>query len=127
VLIEAKLYDRPSRAALGEQLAAQAGLLTHLGDRLQIPADGRAQLLLAPEQLTGELGLETGEPSPPGWPQVIVRTCRSYCRPTVRWRPPTGSRSWRLPSTATRSFETSGRRRAPTPGPWSLGAELLAG
>jgi hypothetical protein len=28
VLIEAKLYHRPSRAALGEQLSAQAGLLT---------------------------------------------------------------------------------------------------
>jgi hypothetical protein len=49
VLIEAKLYHRPSRAALGEQLAAQAGLLTHLAGRLQVPPDGRAQLVLLPK------------------------------------------------------------------------------
>lgn len=127
VLIEAKLYHRPSRAALGEQLAAQAGLLTHLADRLQVPADGRAQLLLVPEQLIGELGLDTDQPSLPGWPQVIVRTWQELLH---AYRPVAPAYWVEVLALALDRYpQLRSQRPAPAANAWALvtGAELLAG
>ena len=127
VLIEAKLYHRPSRAALGEQLSAQAGLLTHLADRLQVPPGGRAQLVLLPEQLTGELGLVRGEPSPPDWPRVIVRTWQELLQ---AYRP-VAPAYWVdvLALALDRYPQLRSKRPAPGANAWALvtGAELLAG
>jgi hypothetical protein len=127
VLIEAKLYHRPSRAALGEQLSAQAGLLTHLADRLQVPPDGRAQLVLLPEQRTGELGLVRGEPSPPDWPRVIVRTWQELLQ---AYRP-VAPAYWVdvLALALDRYPQLRSKRPAPGANAWALvtGAELLAG
>jgi hypothetical protein len=127
VLVEAKLYHRPSRAALGDQLHAQAGLLTHLADRLQVPSDGRAQLLLVPEQLATELGLVAGQPAVAGWPQVMVRTWQEL----LQVYRPVAPAYWVevLALALDRYPRLRSERPAPRANAWTLvtGAELLAG
>jgi hypothetical protein len=70
LVIEAKLFDRPTRAELGQQLTAQAMLCDHLAHDRGVAAGDVAQVLLLPQALAGELMLEP-EALPPGWPDGI--------------------------------------------------------
>jgi hypothetical protein len=67
LVIEAKLFDRPTRAELGQQLTAHAMLCDHLARDRGVVAGNVAQVLLLPEALAVELALEP-EALPEGWP-----------------------------------------------------------
>jgi hypothetical protein len=54
--IEAKMYDRPSRAELEVQLGAQAPLLVYLAERLGVAPTNIAHLALLPESFAADLG-----------------------------------------------------------------------
>lgn len=54
--IEAKMYDRPSRAELEVQLGAQAPLLAYLAGRLGIASANIAHVALLPERLAVDVG-----------------------------------------------------------------------
>jgi hypothetical protein len=56
IAIEAKMYDRPTTAALNEQLAAQAELVRYIAGRLGVDAASIAHVALLPAALASELG-----------------------------------------------------------------------
>ncbi len=56
VAIEAKMYDRPTTAALNEQLAAQAKLVRYIAGRLDVDAASIAHVALLPAALASEVG-----------------------------------------------------------------------
>jgi hypothetical protein len=67
LVIEAKLFDRPTRTELGQQLTAQATLVAHLARDRDVAADDVAHVLLLPDAPAAELALEP-EALPTGWP-----------------------------------------------------------
>jgi len=67
LVIEAKLFDRPTRVELGQQLTAQAMLVDHLARDREVRPEDVAQVLLIPEALAAELALDS-EALPSGWP-----------------------------------------------------------
>jgi hypothetical protein len=70
LVIEAKLFDRPTRMELGQQLTAQAMLVDYLARDRDVAAGDVAQVLLLPEALAAELVLDP-EALPAGWPADI--------------------------------------------------------
>ncbi|WP_437282120.1 hypothetical protein WME90_16615 [Sorangium sp. So ce375] len=56
IAIEAKMYDRPTTAALNEQLAAQAELVRYIAGRLGVDSASIAHVALLPAALASELG-----------------------------------------------------------------------
>ncbi|MGK3964072.1 hypothetical protein WMF38_07815 [Sorangium sp. So ce118] len=56
IAIEAKMYDRPTTAALNEQLAAQAELVRYIAGQLDVDAASIAHVALLPAALASELG-----------------------------------------------------------------------
>lgn len=54
--IEAKMYKRPSAAALEKQLKAQAPLVRYLAESLNVAPENVAHVALLPEQLAAEIG-----------------------------------------------------------------------
>ncbi|WP_438029798.1 hypothetical protein [Sorangium sp. So ce233] len=56
IAIEAKMYDRPTTAALNEQLAAQAELVRYIAARLDLDAATIAHVALLPAALASEVG-----------------------------------------------------------------------
>jgi hypothetical protein len=70
LVIEAKLFDRPTRLELGQQLTAQAMLVNYLARDRDVAAGDVSQVLLLPEALAAELALDC-EALPAGWPGGI--------------------------------------------------------
>jgi hypothetical protein len=70
LVIEAKLFDRPNRVELGQQLTAQAMLVDHLARNREVAAGDVAQVLLLPGALAAELTLDPVA-LPAGWPARI--------------------------------------------------------
>jgi len=56
IAIEAKMYDRPTRAELNEQLAAQATLLRYVAGQLDVDTAHTAHVTLLPAPLAAEIG-----------------------------------------------------------------------
>lgn len=53
--IEAKMYDRPSKMELEEQLQAQAAIVEYIGDNLGVPNENIAHVALLPEGLARQV------------------------------------------------------------------------
>jgi hypothetical protein len=54
--IEAKMFDRPSKAELDEQLRAQAAIVTYLQQKLGIASEHVAHVALLPQKLADRVG-----------------------------------------------------------------------